>query len=87
MADLTIPVLGMTCGGCVAGVQRALGRIPGVTGAVATLAPGQVEVRYDATAVDSARLVKGIQDAGFTVPEGWLTAQGGGAHPSSAGGA
>ena len=74
MATLTIPVEGMTCGGCVSSVQRALGRIPGVSEAVATLAPAQVAVSYDAVATDAARLVQGIEDAGYEVPATWQAA-------------
>lgn len=78
MTNIEIPVTGMSCGGCVSSVQKALSRISGVAEATATLSPGSVSVRFDAAVVDVARLVSGIEDAGYGVPEGWLT----GARPS-----
>ena len=73
MQQIQIPVEGMTCGGCVASVQRALGRVEGVSEATATLSPGSVAVTFDAAAVDLERLVSVIDDAGYSVPEVWLT--------------
>ena len=63
MQQIQIPVEGMTCGGCVASVQRALGRVEA----------GSVAVTFDAAAVDLERLVSVIDDAGYSVPEVWLT--------------
>lgn len=68
MANITIPVEGMTCGGCVSSVQRALLRIPGVSAALASLNPAQVEVDYEEARVDPSLLVQGIEDAGYAVP-------------------
>lgn len=73
MDTINIPVEGMTCGGCVSSVQRALARVSGVAEAVATLSPGAVAVRFDASAVNVAGLVSAIEDAGYGVPAAWLT--------------
>lgn len=76
MTSVHIPVQGMSCGGCVSSVQKALGRLPGVAEATASLNPAGVTVRYDPASVDVQRLVGSIEDAGYSVPEGWLTAAG-----------
>ena len=58
----TIKIEGMTCGGCVASVKRALERLP--------LSDVQVEigsatVEYDETTVKHDAIVEAIEDAGF----------------------
>ena len=40
-------VTGMTCGGCVANVKRALGALPGVGNVEVSLPKHQAEVRFD----------------------------------------
>ena len=76
MNTVHIPVEGMSCGGCVSSVQKALSRLSGVSEANASLAPPGVTVRFDPAVVDLQRLVASIEDAGYGVPEGWLTAGG-----------
>ena len=71
METLTIPVNGMTCGGCVSSVQRALGKLDGVADAVARLEPGEVAVRFDPARVEPPELVSAIEAAGFDVPGSW----------------
>lgn len=71
MASVTIPVEGMSCGGCVSSVQKALLRLDGVAAASASLSPGQVEVQYDAGRIAVPALVQSIEDAGYGVPAGW----------------
>lgn len=73
MAHVTIPVAGMSCGGCVSSVQRALTRLEGVTSAEASLEPAQVRVDYDPTQRNFASLVSAIEDAGYEVPGSWRT--------------
>jgi copper chaperone len=71
MQDLSIPVQGMSCGGCVASVQRALSSLPGVASAVATLEPPQVAVRFEPARLGADELVQAITDAGYDVPADW----------------
>jgi copper chaperone len=69
MNETVLSVTGMTCGGCVASVQKVLTALPGVHSAEVTLTPGQARVHYDAAQVDRATLVKAIVDAGFGVTD------------------
>ena len=71
MASVTVPVEGMTCGGCVASVTRALERLDGVQSARVSLADGAAEVDYDPERVGADQLVQAVRDAGFEVPAGW----------------
>jgi len=67
MNEIQLTVTGMTCGGCVASVQRVLTALPGVQSAEVTLTPGQANVTYDPARVDRAALVQAVVDAGFGV--------------------
>lgn len=67
MSEITLPVTGMTCGGCVNSVQRVLTALPGVQSVEVSLTPGQARVVYDEARVDRAALVQAIVDAGFGV--------------------
>jgi copper chaperone len=64
-ADLTLPITGMTCGGCVRSVTGVLQALPGVESVSVSLQPGQAQVRYDAARVTPAQLAAAIEDAGF----------------------
>ncbi len=74
MMTLTIPVLGMSCGGCVSSVQKAVSQLAGVAEVQAQLEPGQVTVRFDPAALQAATIVERVEDAGYSVPEGWQAA-------------
>ncbi len=65
MNDIQLTVTGMTCGGCVASVQKVLSALPGVQTAEVTLTPGQARVVYDPARVDRDALIKAVVDAGF----------------------
>jgi copper chaperone len=65
MNDIQLSVTGMTCGGCVASVQKVLSALPGVQTVEVTLTPGQARVVYDPARVDRDALIKAVVDAGF----------------------
>lgn len=65
MNDIQLTVTGMTCGGCVASVQKVLSALPGVQTVEVTLTPGQARVVYDPARVDRDALIKAVVDAGF----------------------
>lgn len=65
MNDIQLTVTGMTCGGCVASVQKVLSALPGVQTVEVTLTPGQARVVYDPTRVDRDALIQAVVDAGF----------------------
>jgi len=65
MNDIQLTVTGMTCGGCVASVQKVLAALPGVQTAEVTLTPGQAHVVYDPARIDRETLIKAVTDAVF----------------------
>lgn len=67
MDTLTLPVTGMTCGGCVNSVQNVLKTLPGVTEAEVSLTPGQVRVTFDPAQTSRAQIERAIVDAGYGV--------------------
>ena len=64
IGSLTLAVSGMTCGGCVNSVRRALSRVPGVTGTTVDLESGRAVV--EGTASPQA-LLAAIEAAGYGV--------------------
>lgn len=79
----TFAVEGMTCGSCVNGVQRALTRLNGVSGATVDLATATATVAYDSAIVQPADLQAAVADAGYTLKEHGTTTA---AAPRSKGG-
>jgi len=61
----TIPVSGMTCAACSARVQRALGRVPGVSAANVNLMTGSATVEFDTETVAPEQLVEAIRATGY----------------------
>ncbi|HYU31253.1 MAG TPA: heavy metal translocating P-type ATPase [Thermoanaerobaculia bacterium] len=62
---ITIPVGGMTCAACQAGVQKALQRTPGVVDASVNLMMGSAAVTYDPEVTSPEALVETIRDTGY----------------------
>ncbi|MCW0462807.1 hypothetical protein NB717_003875 [Xanthomonas sacchari] len=81
-ASLTLPVQGMTCAACAAGVEKALQRLPGVA-AQASYAGARVQVDYDPQQVDLPTLLQRIQHAGYRVPTQTVTLELSGLHCAS----
>jgi P-type Cu+ transporter len=65
--SIELDIQGMTCASCVARVEKALARVPGVTAATVNLATERASVRAPAplTPVEVDRLVKAVVDAGY----------------------
>jgi Cu+-exporting ATPase len=70
--DWTLPIDGMTCASCVARVERALQKLPGVTEATVNLATESASVHAEA-GVGLAALQSAIEKAGYTVGESSVT--------------
>lgn len=68
MAEATIKVEGMSCGGCVRSVTEALKAQPGVGHAEVSLEMAQARVDYDPALVSVERLRQAVEDAGFDSP-------------------
>ncbi len=67
MEDVKIKVGGMTCGGCVASVERVLKAVPGVVAAKVQLSPGLAEVNFDPARTSVPALRTAIEAAGYDV--------------------
>jgi P-type Cu+ transporter len=66
-AELTVPVLGMTCASCVNRIERFLNRADGVAVANVNLATERATVRFDPTLIDRAGIISTIEAAGYEV--------------------
>ncbi|WEN16513.1 heavy-metal-associated domain-containing protein [Rhodanobacter sp. AS-Z3] len=66
MQTETMSVTGMTCGGCVSKVTRALKALRGV-GRVDISLPGTASVDFDEKLTSRQRLQSAVKDAGYGV--------------------
>lgn len=62
---VTLAVVGMSCGGCAASVQRALERHPGVTSASVNLARNNATVRFASGSTSPDALLETVRAAGY----------------------
>ena len=62
---LDLGVGGMTCASCVARVERALKKVPGVTDATVNLATESARITYAPSDEIEARLRRAVRDAGY----------------------
>ncbi len=65
-----IPILGMSCAGCAANVERGLRDVSGVHEANVNLATARATVLFDPMLVGVKTLVNAIREAGYDVAEG-----------------
>ena len=66
--EVMIKVEGMSCGGCVRNVTKALEVVPGVSKVQVSLEGASASVLFDPAQVDVAALRQAVEDAGFDVP-------------------
>ncbi|MEO6662571.1 MAG: heavy-metal-associated domain-containing protein [Rubrivivax sp.] len=69
MQTATMNVTGMTCGGCVGKVTKALTAVPGV-GHVEVVLPGKASVDFDEKLTSSEHLQSAVKNAGYGVATG-----------------
>ncbi len=62
-------VEGMSCGGCVASVTRAVSRLPGVSNVDVSLERKAATVEWDETKIASSAIVSAIEAAGYTATQ------------------
>jgi Cu+-exporting ATPase len=62
----TLPIEGMTCAACVARVERALQKVPGVVSAEVNLATEKAEVTLAGAGGDAAALIAAVENAGYS---------------------
>ncbi len=67
MTEKTLKVPDMSCGHCKAAVEGELDKLPGVESSNADVEKGTVAVRYDEGRVSTERLIKAVEEAGYTV--------------------
>ncbi len=78
---LHLPIAGMRCAGCVAGVEKALGAVPGVRSVAVNLAAGRATVVMEpGHRPPVTQLVEAVAGAGFAVPRATTTLAVGGMH-------
>ncbi len=63
--ELSFGVSGMTCGSCVARVERVLSRQPGVLDVQVNLAAAKAALTIDESEADLAQLLAAVDDAGY----------------------
>ena len=76
MSELScdIGIGGMTCASCVARVERAIAKLPGVESVSVNLATESARVTWAASSLDEdaqtqqARLRRAVRDAGYELP-------------------
>lgn len=64
---IQLKITGMKCGGCVAAVQQALQRVPGVSKVEVDLSAGSAMISYDAEKPALDALLSAVKKAGFDV--------------------
>jgi copper chaperone len=65
MNTTTIKIGGMSCGGCVKSITRALTALPGVTKAEVSLEQAEAVIDFDPGKMNRATLTEAIEAAGF----------------------
>ena len=63
----TMKISGMTCGGCVSNVTKALNAVDGVKEVAVSLNPGEARIEFDENTTASAQLRAAVQRAGYQV--------------------
>lgn len=67
MRTETLKVGGMTCGGCVNAVTKALKAVEGVRKVAVSLNPGEARIEFDESTTSSEHLRATVQQAGYVV--------------------
>lgn len=67
MKTQTIRIGGMTCGGCVNAVTRALKAVNGVRTVEVSLRPGQATVEFDESKTSAEQIRTAVVRAGYDV--------------------
>jgi P-type Cu+ transporter len=66
---VTIPIEGMTCASCVARIEKAVGKLEGVSTVSVNLATEKADIDYDPARVRISAIKKSISDAGYVPRE------------------
>jgi Cu+-exporting ATPase len=63
--EITLRIYGMTCSSCTSTVETELGKMPGITGVVVSLATETAKVVFDRGTVGPREMVERIEELGF----------------------
>ncbi len=66
--EITLPIDGMTCGGCAANVEKSIQSLPGISRVVVFMLRKQANIVYDPAQVDLLDFHRAVLDAGYSVP-------------------
>jgi len=66
--EITLPIHGMTCGGCAAMVEKSIQALPGISRVVVFMLRKKVNIVFDPAKVDLLDFYRAIVDAGYSVP-------------------
>ncbi len=69
VAEIDLPITGMTCANCVATVERTLNRLDGVVEATVNFASEKASVRYIPGTIDRGEMAAAVRKAGYDVVE------------------
>lgn len=64
---ITLPIEGMTCASCVARVEKAISKAPGVKNVSVNLASEKAVIELDETNIDLGKIQELVEDAGYKV--------------------
>ena len=72
LAEIDLPIRGMTCASCASRIERKLNKLDGVTATV-NYATEKASVAYDAAAVEPEQLLAAVEAAGYSaaLPAAW----------------
>ncbi len=69
MQTEVLKITGMTCGGCVSSVTKALKAVSGVSDAKVSLPTGEATVQFDQGVTSPDRLKSAVLQAGYGVSD------------------
>ena len=64
----TLPIVGMDCASCAAGIEKIVGKSAGVTHVNVNYPTGKMKVEYDSAQTNRASIIKTIGKLGYRVP-------------------
>jgi Cu+-exporting ATPase len=62
---IQLDITGMTCANCAAGIEKALGQVPGIGEATVNFAMKRAHVRFDPDRTGLGRIVEAVETAGY----------------------
>jgi len=69
MTNITLKISGMSCGHCVARVEKALSELEGVATANVNLEKNTATIEYDESKTGPANFIKAVAEAGYKAEE------------------